>query len=158
MTPTEERYVHFVECIQSLNTAWRILGELTTVEPGVVRGAAYRMALVEYAKPYKASFGVHSRGARPYVLTPPSQLSSEDLALHARILQLRDQLLAHSDLTLKEAAVYASRVHDKPLVSIAYSYPPSFPDVAEVIGLIERTLDQMYIELAQHEESLAPKA
>src|SRR5437588_4295695 len=103
MTPPEERYVHFVECIQSLNTAWRILGELAKVEPGVVRGAAYRMALVEYAKPYKASFGIHSRGAQPYMLTPLPQLASEDLTLHALILQLRDQLLAHSDLTLKEA-------------------------------------------------------
>jgi hypothetical protein len=158
MTPAEERYVHYVECIQSLNTAWRILGELTTVEPGVIRAAAYRMALIEYAKPYKASFGIHTRGARPYVLKPPPQLSAEDLALHQRILDLRDQLLAHSDLTLKDAVVYASRVRDKPLVAIASSYAPSLPDFHEVIGLVERTLDQMYIELAQHEESLAPRA
>jgi hypothetical protein len=154
VTTAEERYVHFVECIQSLNTARRILTELGSVSPGVVRGAAYRMALVEYAKPYKASYGNHSRGARPYVLTTP-QLSATDLAFHERILNLRDKVLAHSDLTLKDAVVYASRVQDQPLVSVASNYPPSFPDVESVVRLIEHTLDAMYVELDQLEDMLS---
>jgi hypothetical protein len=156
MTAAQERYVHFVECIRSLNSAWRILTELSAVSPGVVRVAAYRMALIDYAKPYKASYGVHSRGTRPYALRSPC-LSSEDLALHEHILDLRDQVLAHSDLTLKDAVVYASRVRDQPLVAIASNNPPSLPNTASVIGLIERTLDQWYVELAKHEETLAPK-
>jgi hypothetical protein len=47
MTPLQERYVHFVERIQNLNSAWRIPGEVTAVQPGAIRAAIYRMALIE---------------------------------------------------------------------------------------------------------------
>jgi hypothetical protein len=157
MTPNEEQYVHFVECIQSLNRAWRILKELSATEPGVVRAAAYRMALVEYAKPYKGSYGTHRRGKHAYMLSPPN-LTSEDIILHQRILDLRDQVLAHSDLTLKEAIVYCARVEGKPLVTVGANYPPSLPNVDSVLGLIERTLDEMYIECARLEDTLVTEA
>ena len=157
MTPAEEHYVHFAECIESLNSAWRILKELDSVAPGVVRAAAYRMALVEYAKPYKVSFGTHKRGRDGYVLPAP-KLPPPDLALHKQILDLRDQVLAHSDLTLKDARVYASRVHGQPLIAIGSSRVSSFPNTAEVIALIERSLDLMYLDLEQLDEAIAPKA
>lgn len=157
MTPAEEHYVHFTECIESLTSAWRILKELHSVAPGVIRAAAYRMALVEYAKPYKASYGAHKRGRQGYVLPAPS-LVSEDLALHTQVLDLRDQVLAHSDLTLKDARVYASRVRGQPLVAIGANQLPSFPNTSAVIALIERSLDLMYLQLEQLDEAIAPQA
>jgi hypothetical protein len=157
MTPDEERYVHFTECIESLTSAWRILKELESVAPGVIRAAAYRMALVEYAKPYKSSFGAHKRGRQGYVLPAPN-LSPDDIALHAKLLNLRDQVLAHSDLSLKDAKVYASRVHGQPFVTIGTNQLPSFPNTFAVIGLIERTLDLMYLQLELLDEAIAPKA
>jgi hypothetical protein len=157
MTPTEEHYVHFTECIECLTNAWRILKELDSVAPGVIRAAAYRMALVEYAKPYKASYGDHKRGRQGYILPAPA-LTTEELALHTQVLHLRDQVLAHSDLTLKDARVYASRVQGQPFVAVGVNQLPSFPNTAAVMRLTERSLDLMYLQLEQLDEAIAPKA
>ncbi len=157
MTPAEEHYVHFAECIESLTSAWRILKELESAPRGVIRAAAYRMALVEYAKPYKRSDGAHKRGRDGYLLPAPP-LTSAELTLHNQILDLRDQVLAHSDLTLKDARVHASRVQGHPFVAIGSNQMPSFPDTLAVIGLIERSLDLMYLQLEQLDEAIAPKA
>jgi hypothetical protein len=157
MTPSEENYVHYTQCIDSLTNAWHLLKALDAAEPGAVRAAAYRMALVEYAKPYKASYGTHKPRRQGYFIPTPN-LPPEDVALHTRILRLRDQVLAHSDLTLKEARVYASRVQGRPLVAIGINQPPSFPNTSEVIALIERSLDLMDVQLAQLDEAIAPKA
>jgi len=156
MTPAEEHYVHFTECIESLTSAWRILKELDSAAPGVIRAAAYRMALVEYAKPYKTSYGTHKRGRQGYVLPAPN-LSTEELALHTQVLDLRDQVLAHSDLTLKDARVYASRVQGHPFVTIGANQLPSFPNTFAVIALIEHSLELMYVQLKQLDEAIAPK-
>jgi hypothetical protein len=157
MTPAEEHYVHFAECVESLTSSWRILKELESVAPGVIRAAAYRMALVEYAKPYKVSRGTHKRGRQGYVLPTPN-LPPEDIALHTQILGLRDQVLAHSDLTLKDARVHASRVQGHPFVAIGSNQLPSFPNTPAVTALIERSLDLMYLQLEQLDEAIAPKA
>ena len=46
MTATEEDFVHYVECIYSLNHAWSILQDLGAVErPSALRAAAFRFAL-----------------------------------------------------------------------------------------------------------------
>jgi len=157
MTTAEEQYVHFFECIESLNSAWRILKDLETVPPGAIRAAAYRMALVEYAKPYKVSYGEHKKGRNGYLLPAPD-LSPEDLSLHAQILNLRDKVLAHSDLTLKEAQVHASRFQGHPVVIVGSDQLPAFPNAAAVIALIERSLDLMYARREHLNESIAPNA
>jgi hypothetical protein len=153
MTADQEHYVHFAECIENLTSAWCILKELDSVAPGVIRAAAYRMALVEYGKPYKVSFGTHKK--RNFL--PAPDLPSADLALHNQILHLRDQVLAHSDLTLKDAIIYPSRVQGQPFVAIGANRLPSFPNASAVIALVGRTLDQMYLELARLDEVIAPK-
>ena len=153
LTPSQEKYVHFVECMNSLSSALEILEQIKTAAPGIVRVAAYRYALIEYAKPYKKSFGSDAGKERRYDLARP-KLAAEDLVLHQQILNLRDQVLAHSDLTLKEAVVYAGREADTPLVSIGSKRAPSLPDWTAVIGLIGRTLDLMLVRLKRLEQSL----
>jgi hypothetical protein len=157
MTTSEEEYVHYVECIDSLNRAWWILQELRTTQPkNAITAAAFRLALVEYAKPYKGSDGIHrNRKKRNSYILPTPCLSAEDLALHKQILDLRDQVLAHSDLTLKEAVVYLSRYGGQLSVGIASNSPLPLPDIDRVIGLTERTLDIMYVERTRREKTLA---
>ena len=154
MTATEEAFVHYAECIYSLNRAWSILQELGRVEqPSALHGAAFRFALIEYAKPYTRSDGDHGR----HILTPPP-LSPELLALHRQILSLRHTVLAHSDLTLKQAELHVHSFAGKPYHIIASNFAESLPSREDVITLIERTLDQMYVESDRRLQLLPIKA
>ncbi len=141
MTPADEDFIHCVDCIDSLNRAWSILQDLGSVErPSAVRAAAFLFALVEYAKPYTRSEGVHGRRK----LAPP-QLP-ELLALHEQILDLRNQVLAHPDLTVKQAQLHLHSFDGKPNYIVSSNVGHSFPSRKGVITLIERTLEQMYVK------------
>jgi hypothetical protein len=158
MTPTEEEYVHYAECCDSLNRSWRILQDLrATDQEATVRDAAFRFALAEYAKPCNRSDGLHRRKRDAYRLAPPGLLP-EDLALHQQILGLRDQVLTHSDLTVKDAIVSLGRYEGRANICIAHNGPLPLPGIDAVIRLIERTLDIMYVEKARLLEALAPQA
>ena len=138
MTPKVEQYVHLEECIRSLNEAWGILQDIqATTLRTAIHAAAYRYALVAYARPYTRSYG---KRRDPYVLPTP-MLTPEDETLHKRILLLRKHVLAHSDLTVKQANVYVGRYGGRAHVCIASNSLPDFPAIDAVINLIERTLD-----------------
>jgi hypothetical protein len=158
MTPVEEEYIHYVECCESLNHAWRILQELraATHNP-LVHDAAFRFALVAYAKPYTRSDGIHKRKRDAYKLPTPS-LSPEELILHEQILRLRDQVLAHSDLTVKDAIVSLGRFEGRANICIAQNGPESLPSLDAVVHLIEHTLTLLYADKARLLDSLAPTA
>ena len=158
MTPTQEHYVHFEECICSLNEAWRILQDLrATTDRTAVHVAAFRFALVAYARPYTRSDGEHRYGRNAYTLPVP-KLSPEGLSLHQQILDLSRQVLAHSDLTVKQASVYVGRYGGQASACITSNCLPVFPEIDAVISLIERTLDSLYAERIQLKDALATKA
>lgn len=154
MTPAQEDFVHYVECIESLNRAWSILQDLGTVEkPSALHAAAFRFALIQYASPYTRSDGTH--GSRKL---PAPQLSPDLLALHQKILDLRGKVLAHSDLTIKQAQLYLHSYAGKPNYLIASNYAEAFPSREAIITLIERTLDQMSVETDRRLQSLSAVA
>jgi hypothetical protein len=152
MSADEEEFIHYVECIYSLNRAWSILQDLGGVEqPSALHSAAFRFALIEYAKPYTRSDGIHARRK----LQPP-QLPTELLALHEQLLDLRNKVLAHSDLTLKQAKLHVSLIGGQPSYVISSNIAETLPNREAVINLIERTLDQMYVESARRTALLSP--
>ena len=158
MTTSEEQYIHYAECCDSLSRAWLILQDLggTTDQRATIYDAAFRFALIEYAKPYKRSYGTDKRKRDPHKLPQPI-LPPKDIELHQQILDLRDQVLAHSDLTWKEAVLSARRFNGRPHAVIGGNSPLSLPDIDAVIGLIERTLDIMHVEKSKLLEALAPE-
>ena len=158
LTPSEEAYVHYAECIESLNRAWQILTLLRAIDrKTAIHAAAFRFALIVYAKPYTRSDGTFKHGRDAYKLPPPN-LPAELLALHQQILDLRDQVLAHTDLTLKEAQLYITSHAGHSLVMVGSSSLPTFPDGEEVIKLIEYTLDKMYVEIERLKNTLKPNS
>ena len=158
LTPDEEAYVHYAECINSLNCAWHVLCELRAIDrKTAIHAAAFRFALVEYAKPYTRSDGIFKSGRNAYKLPPPN-LADESLALHQQILDLRDQVLAHTDLTFKEAQVYIALHGSHSLVTVASNTLPTLPDGEDVINLIEQTLVEMYLEVERLKSNLASNA
>jgi hypothetical protein len=138
----DERFVYYQECITSLNSAWQIITTLqeTKVRP-VIGRAAYHDALIDYAKPFKESRG---KEIRSHFTKFPSEFSDTDKQLHDRIITLRDQFLAHSDITIKDAKVYRGKIRDRVLPLIISNTDPPLPEFDEVRRLIERLLDYLY--------------
>ena len=140
MTSREKGYVYYAECCDSLNRALRILRDLRGVDAAAaVHEAAFHFAVVEYAKPYSALGDARGRNRRAYRLAAPD-LPPEDLALHRRIIALRDQLLMHQELSLKEAMEFPDGHEEQASIDIAKSGPPPLVSIDAMIGLIERTL------------------
>ena len=143
----DERFVYYQECITSLNSAWQIITTLQEISvTGVIRRAAYHDALIDYAKPFKQSRGKEKRS---YLTDFPSEFSDSDKTLHKRIIDLRDQFLAHSDLSIKDATVYKGKIGDRVLPLIISNTDPQLPKPDAVRRLIERLLDYLY----QNEET-----
>jgi hypothetical protein len=148
LTVDQEVYVHYAECINSLNTAWSILKALQTEgSQSILSAAAFRMALVEYAKPYHTSYGDAQKRHR---LEMPT-LQASNQKIHKQIMDLRDQVLAHSDLTIKDANL---QIQGGRALIVSNSLP-QMPKLDDVIDLIERTLDQMYADQKGRLDQLA---
>ena len=157
MTPKEEQHVHLEECIRSLNEAWGVLQNIRTSKRKTpLHAAAFRYALVAYARPYTRSDGKHKKGREAY-LFPTPQLTTEELALHKQILDLRHQVLAHSDLNIKQASVYVGHIAGQVKAIVASNSLPLFSGIDVVINLIERTLDSLYAQRAASEVGLPQK-
>ena len=153
MTEVEERYVHFVSCIEWLNEAWALLGELRGNTGAKFAGAAFRFALIQYAKPYKVSHGTQRRKLK----LDDQFVPAKRRALHERIISRRDQLHAHTDLTVSDAVLYVGEFQgDKRAVLSRNHIDPlqDMRDIEEIIALVEGTLDAMYLERSRLESAL----
>lgn len=161
LTPQEEEYTHLFQSVQDLNEAWEILRELKECAARdsitIVEAAAFRYALIAYSRPYTASFGnvtkLHKLDDRyvPVAHRP----------LHKRLLDRRDRIHAHSDLTILDAVVrvreiqgqkYTTQVRNK------VDHLEGFKDIDKLIQLVEETLEAMYIRSVQLEQSLPVNA
>ena len=115
---------------------------------------AFRFALIEYCKPYKWSRGVNRNFKLDTSFIPKSLLP-----LHERIVNSRDQVHAHSDLTIMEAKLHVYELMGQRSTLIAENVVTGveeLPHLAKIIGLIEATLDKMEIELKFLEAALPP--
>lgn len=153
MTEQEEEFIHFVSCIKCLNRVLRMLNRIKAAQSDPLVGYAFRFALVEYAKPYNASRGAIKNKHKLDTSCIPPDL----LALHARIINSRDQVHAHFDLTVMEAKLYISEIQGQRFTSIVQKIingVEELPNIDEIQVLIERTLDNMYIKEKNLENAL----
>ena len=153
MTNTEERYVHFASCIDWLNECWRLLQDIKVEKSNPLTAAAFRFAIILYSKPYRESRGNAIRKHRLETGFIPRKC----LSLHIEILSERDQLHAHSDLTILDARLTVHRFEEKKSAQIVRNMLDAtrlLPKLDDVIALVEDTLDQMYIEVKNLESQL----
>lgn len=162
MKDYEERYIHFVSCIRNLNNAWRILQEIKNSKkiPPAILNAAFRFAAIEYSKPYRDSLGKvsNSKGKNARYKLDEGFIPSSMLDLHTRILDARDKIHAHTDLSILDAEIYIeSTVHGK-YVSTSQNVifdAEELSNIDLIIDLIEKTLDAMYEEERRLREELS---
>ena len=151
MNSEHEDYIHLNDSITSLNKAWKLLVELSnTNEKTLITRAAFELAIIEYAKPFKRSRGV---SGRMLSLTEPP-LRRKDLELHRKLLTLRDQVLAHSDLSIKGPMLHLGSIEGQPLPIITQWNAPNLPDATTVRVLIETLLDILYNQYSEMLENL----
>lgn len=142
MTDQEEEFVHFVSCIASLNNAWRLINIIKAESGNLLVGPAFRYALVEYSKPYR-----DSRGSGRKRRLDTSCIPTDMLALHERVTDSRDQVHAHSDLTVMDAKLYVHEVQEQRFTGIVQNTitgVEELPNIKRIEKLIEGTLDNMY--------------
>lgn len=144
----DEEYIHFQESITSLNRAWRTLRELETCPAGnAIWSAAYRMVVVEYCKPFTQS-QINSNVRHKL---PLPSIPNESKLLHERLLILRNQVMAHSDISVLDANVSYDKTADYPTPLIVKRVLDSLPSITEIKGLVEAVLDALYLQEAQYD-------
>lgn len=154
MSIQEEQHIHFASCIDNLNYAWLILQEIKKSESSPLISPAFQFALIEYAKPYRQSYGElqkHKLDSR--------HVPTEHLDLHNRLLAARDKIHAHSDLTLMEARLYVAKTSQGLHASIVQNVihrTEELSNIDMIMDLIEKTLNSMYVEAKQLENQLTP--
>jgi hypothetical protein len=152
MTEQEEKFIHFVSCIRWLNNAWCLLNTIKKDRDNPLIVPAFRFALIEYSKAYKLSHGVTQKFNLDRSCIP-SQLH----ALHEQIIGSRDQVHAHSDLTVMDAKLYVHEFKGQRYTIIPQNRitgGEELPNINEIIRLIEATLDNMYIKEKELENAL----
>ena len=142
MTIQEEEFIHFISCISWLDNASWILDEIQTSSPNPLIHPAFRFALIEYSKPYKNSFGFQKKH-----ILDTSYIPVEFLLLHERIVNSRDQIQAHTDLTVLSAQVYIYESQGRQragLVQNGISGVEELSNLDQILAMIRATLDNMY--------------
>ncbi len=144
----DEEYIHFQESITSLNRAWRTLCELESYPSGnAVWSAAYRMTVVEYCKPFTQSQINRSKRHK----LPLPNIPDGSKLLHDRLLELRNQVMAHSDLSVLDPNVSYDKTADFPIPLIVKNVLDNFPSIHEIKSLVETVLDALYQQEARYE-------
>ncbi len=144
MTEQDEQYIHFVACITSLNNAWHTLMLIDTQRANPLIAPAFRFCLVEYCKPYNASQGLTKKFKLDTRFIP-----HQFLPLHKRIVDSRDQIHAHADLTVMQATLTVHEVMGERYTLIPQNYIHGTEELGhllEIVSLVEGTLDSMYVE------------
>ncbi len=140
----EEKFIHFVSCIENLNDAWMILKQIKRRKNNSLAYNAFQFALIEYSKPYKISYG---KVKNKHLGLDDKYIPIEHVALHKRILTLRDTFLAHSDLTIKDAQLYVTNNSwgkSASIVQNVINAAVEYSKIDEILDLIEKTLMKMY--------------
>lgn len=156
-----EKYIHFVSCIQNLNNAWEILQDIKVQDcSSVIVSAAFQFALIEYSKPYGNSVGtiLNSKSKPIKYRLDEKHIPFRHIQLHKRILNARNKIYAHSDLTVMEAKLYVKNTLQGNIVSIVQNKIYGTEELANIdmiIELIEQTLDSMYIEVKLLQQQLS---
>jgi len=156
MIEQEEKFIHFVSCIKWLNNTWRLLNTIKNEKDNPLVAPAFPFALIEYSKPYRQSRGITRKNVKGFILGT-MYIPLKLLALHERITNSRDQVHAHSDLTVMDAKLYVHEFKGQRYTVIPQNFitgGEELSNIDEIIGLIEATLDNMYVKEKELENAL----
>lgn len=144
MSTQKEAIAHFDICIDHLGNVWNTLKAIKEHSGHPLVGPAFRYALIEYSIPFACSEGTAIRRHRLDAKYVPEHF----LELHKRIVSSRNQVLAHTDLSILEPQVSWSVVNGQRLLTRVQNNVSGLEElqnVDSILQLIEETLDRMLI-------------
>jgi len=160
MSYQEEQFVHFVSSTDILNKARRILREIKRHKDHPLVSPAFQFAIVEYSKPYMVSYSaeLNEKGKPKHKFSLDDKfIPANFLELHERLLKARNQIHAHDDLSVKEAKLYVTKGAQGKVVGAIQNKTICTEElnrIDEIIELVEKTLDNMYVEVKRLEAAL----
>ena len=86
-----------------------------------------------------------------------SHIPAKHIELNKRIIDARDQIHAHSDLTVREARLYVKNSPHRRIVGAVQNKiygAEELSNIDAIIDLIEQSLDSMYVEIKRLEAAL----
>lgn len=154
----EQNYIHLEYCSRDLNSSWRTLHLVKQNTESPLASAALCYAIIEYARPFKRSYGIIPSETNSRILKlNESIIPSEYMELHAGLIGKRDQLLAHSDLTIREPQLTKFNTTVGPnfgWIENTSSVLDGIGTVTDIIELIETILPVLYNEIEEAKVSL----
>lgn len=155
MDKMNEQYAHFWHCINDLNKAWFILQSIRDNRDNPLCSYAFEFALVTYSKPYKQSKGI----TKTRHILDKKFVPDKHRDLHDRILKNRDQIHAHTDLSLRDPKVHVENSSYGKIAILCenkINVTAELHNIDSIIELIEQSLDGMYKEEKKLEAALSP--
>jgi hypothetical protein len=153
MTPEEERYAHLLSCSSDLNDSWSVFQDIKEHRGNPLVGAAFRYALIAYARSFSKSRGTHStRYQLDECFIPIAHRE-----LHHRLINARHQIHAHSDLTVRDIGVHVAKFPTGKWVGVVQRTirgTEELENLDEIISLVEGTLQSLYEEVQKQEAAL----
>ncbi|MEW6203817.1 MAG: hypothetical protein AB1516_00690 [Pseudomonadota bacterium] len=148
LSPEEEAYFHIVMCLRDLEQCSALLEQLDGEEKlSEVQKAAYKLAIITYAKPFTSAFGV----AKNKYKLGLDIVAKEHLGIHRHLMSLRDQVLAHSDLSPRQAKVFMNSATPDVAAIVSLSGDPRLPQmhsVKSVVAQVAESLKQRRLQLS----------
>jgi hypothetical protein len=144
MSAEHEEHIHLLTCIDRLNSAWATLKTIEKEVKNPLIGPAFRYALVEYSTAFNNSQGIIQKRRKLKEDCVPQPY----LHLHKRILDSRDQIHAHADLTVLESKLEIFEINGKQEVMNGANYITGLEELGNIsliIQLIEGILRTLYL-------------
>lgn len=132
----EEEYFYLTMCSERLSKSITLLDlYLSSSIKDDLACSAYRMAIIEYCKPFKNTHGKHKR----YVIDFPFESNS----LHNDLLSQRDKMLAHTDIFPKLGRIHYGGKDNMGMPLVSYMTDAVLPDGLIVKNLVNKILDHV---------------
>lgn len=149
-TPEEEFYVFLRFADGDMSQAQMALDHLSKVEGDFLRLCLLKDAAISYCRPFKKSRGVFNKSLRLDESYVPVHLKG----LHAELIDLRDQVFAHTDIDVRSPALHCWTREPKRIFPIQFkghSYPQLLGREQEMRSLFNAVLDLIRKEQAKLE-------
>ena len=154
MTIVHQKYLHLQNSISDLNEARNVLQAVRESKSVILRGAAFKYALIAYSRPYTAS-----RGPEKVIKLEKNHIPEKFAELHSKIINARHKIHAHTDRDIQDTKLNIKNLNNTKIIipiSNAINDLEGIEHIDSIINLIELTLDSLIEEESKLLDKISP--